>query len=92
MKITTVFLAKADGLIADKKTRFCVRQARGHDRLAACAPQNISNQTRIHQSEFFEKTTQQIDRSLRRRIELDFFDLGNVAVVRDNDAVNRAVG
>jgi len=38
------------------------------------------------------QAAQEIDRSLRCRVELDFFDLGNVAAMRDDDAVNRSVG
>jgi len=47
LRFTAAFLSEADGLIADEQpSAGLVRQASGHDRLAACAPQNAGHQTR----------------------------------------------
>src|SRR5262249_16637555 len=92
LKFTRVTFAKANGVIANKQLCAMGRpQTAANSTLAVCARRNAADQTR-RQLELGEKTTQEIDRSLRCRIELDLFDLGEVPLVRDNDAVNRAVG
>ena len=72
---------EANCLIADDETR-----ARW-----SCALRSAAGQAR-RQSKFREKTTQEIDRSFRRRIKFDFLDVRELATVRDYYTVNRAVG
>src|SRR5262249_58124879 len=44
------------------------------------------------ESKLSEKTTQEIERSVRCRIKFDWLDVRELATVRDYYAVNRAVG
>ena len=83
MKGAFGFIAKTNRLVADEKFREAGRESPLHQARA-------KNKSRC-QAHLSQQAAQQIYSRLRRRIDFDLLDLGQLAAVRDENAVDRPV-